>query len=162
MGKAFAVSVNTAEIDAMFDGLESDVTSAARPAANAMAWYCQQEVLKLVSAPHMKTVTGNLKSSIYRAFDQKSAPGKPSYAISWNHRKAPHGHLVEFGHLMRYEVSYDPKTKRFTTHKDKPLATPKQVGARPFIRPVANKFAEVQAYGVARFWQVLEQRGVVK
>ena len=41
---------------------------------------------------------GNLKRSIYRAFrEEVSGPTLKSYRISWNHFKAPYGHMVEFG-----------------------------------------------------------------
>ena len=41
---------------------------------------------------------GNLKRSIYRAFrEEASGPTLKSYRISWNHFKAPYGHMVEFG-----------------------------------------------------------------
>lgn len=41
---------------------------------------------------------GNLREAIYRKFSpEKSGPTLKTYRISWNHIKAPYGHMVEFG-----------------------------------------------------------------
>jgi HK97 gp10 family phage protein len=41
---------------------------------------------------------GNLRDSIYRKFSPEySSPTRKEYRISWNHFKAPYGHMVEFG-----------------------------------------------------------------
>ena len=43
--------------------------------------------------------TGRLRDSIYLAFrDGKSTDQQVMYSVTWNSKKAPHGHLVEFGH----------------------------------------------------------------
>lgn len=112
---------------------------AARPAAQAAAQVLYDETLKNVA--QIRSQTGNLRRSIYQAYSQRdSVPGRAVYNVSWNPRKAPHAMLVEFGHLQRYEVSFDPVTKRFTTHKDRPLPTPKLVAAKPFLRPAMARF----------------------
>lgn len=42
--------------------------------------------------------TGTLKESIYRVYSpEKSTDDSKLYRISWNKKKAPHGHLIEFG-----------------------------------------------------------------
>ena len=42
--------------------------------------------------------SGNLRDSIYQYYNKKaSLPGKAVYSISWNHRKAPYGAMVEYG-----------------------------------------------------------------
>lgn len=42
--------------------------------------------------------TGNLASSIYRAYiPEESTADLKVYHISWNKRKAPHGHFLEYG-----------------------------------------------------------------
>ena len=66
--------------------------------AAAMARVLYEEVKLNASPPRMGKKTGNLESSIYRVY----SPGKSSevvktYRISYNHVKAPHGHLLEFG-----------------------------------------------------------------
>lgn len=41
---------------------------------------------------------GTLKAAIYRVFSpERSTPTHKLYRISWNHSKAPHGAMVEFG-----------------------------------------------------------------
>ncbi|NRR28889.1 hypothetical protein HSX11_01705 [Oxalobacteraceae bacterium] len=41
---------------------------------------------------------GNLKSAIYRTYSPElSNANHKVYRVSWNHRKAPYGHMVEFG-----------------------------------------------------------------
>ena len=134
---------------------------AARPAAQAGAQVLYDEVVRNVS--RIKRHTGNLASSIYQAYSSaKSSPGVATYHVSWNARKAPHGHLVEFGHLQRYEVSYDSKTRRFTTHKNKPLALPRQVAARPFVRPAAAKMPQAEQAMRERLLAELSAAGVTK
>ena len=51
---------------------------------------------------------GLLKSAIYVAYDQRLNVLNPNvyrYAVSWNRKKAPHGHLLEFGHWMPYKYA---------------------------------------------------------
>lgn len=152
----FKISVDLAGMDMAIDGIAVDAETAARPAAQAMAQVFYEEVQRNVG--RIKRKTGNLASSIYQAYSaDNSRQGHATYHVSWNARKAPHGHLVEFGHLQRYEISYDPKTRRFITHKDRPLAKPKQLAARPFIRPALAKTEAAAAAGRAEF---LKRMGV--
>ena len=152
----FKISVDLAGMDQAIDGIAADAEAAARPAAQAVAQVLYEEVQRNVG--RIKRKTGNLASSIYQAYSaDNSGQGHATYHVSWNARKAPHGHLVEFGHLQRYEISYDPKTRRFTTHKNRPLAKPKQLAARPFIRPALAKAEAAAAAGRAEF---LKRMGV--
>ncbi len=42
--------------------------------------------------------TGLLQSAIYRVYSpEKSGDAVKTYRVSWNKKKAPHGHLIEFG-----------------------------------------------------------------
>ncbi len=42
--------------------------------------------------------TGLLQSAIYRTYSkERSTDDLKTYRISWNKKKAPHGHLIEFG-----------------------------------------------------------------
>lgn len=74
---------------------------------------------------------GLLSQAIYLAFsDNRSFPseGRFVYSVSWNSAKAPHGHLLEFGH-WRYNVirgGYPTKER---------LEKPVWVAAHPFLRP---------------------------
>lgn len=79
--------------------------------------------------------TGLLKSSIYRVLSEsESKPGRVVYHVSWNVRKAPHGHFIEFG-----------------TSK---------AAARPFLRPAYESAkAEAIAAGIEAMRQKIQDGG---
>jgi len=119
------------------------VAESARPAAQAGAQVFYNLAKQNVRAIGKKT--GNLAGSIYQKYSrEKSVEGKNAvYHVSWNVRsgkqitRAPHGHLVEYGHIQRYKVVLIKKGKykgQWFTLKSHPI-TPKQVAARPFMRP---------------------------
>lgn len=154
----FGITVDLGDFERAMDLTANEAEAAARPAAQAAAQVLYEAVTRNVAG--IKRHTGNLASSIYQAYSaDNSTPGCAVYHVSWNAKKAPHGHLVEFGHLQRYEVT---RTRRgFVTHKDRPLATPKQVAAKPFIRPAMDKFAQAQEAARVRFLADLAERGVL-
>lgn len=150
-------SMDTAGLNQWLNELEAEAQAAVRPAAQAGAQVLYDEVKRNVG--RLKRKTGNLDRSIYQAFSRdNSGDGKVTYHVSWNTRKAPHGHLVEFGHLQRYEVSFDPNTKRFTTHKDRPLPVPKQIAAKPFVRPAMAKFPQALEAAKAELFKRLDAK----
>jgi hypothetical protein len=158
---SFGVKVDARQVFAELDAIAGEVEQAVRPAAQAMAQVLYDEVLRNVNK--IKRKTGNLSRSIYQAYsEENSGPGKATYHISWNAKKAPHGHLVEYGHLQRYLVTNDPQTGRFITHRDKPLPVPKQIPAKPFVRPAVVKFPQAQQAGVDRLIEELQKRGVIQ
>ncbi len=60
---------------------------------------------------------GQLKEAIYLAFDGRRSvlnAGHYVYQVSWNAKKAPHGHLVEFGHWMAYKWARGEEGKFYT------------------------------------------------
>jgi hypothetical protein len=157
MTAGFSIKYKGPDLDALAAELEAPV----RPAAQAMTQVFYDRVVANVGGIRKKT--GNLARSIYQAYSKdNSSPTRAVYHVSWNARQAPHGHLVEFGHLMRYEVSFDPETKRFTTHKDRPLAAPKHVAARPFLRPALSYTQQALDAGEARYLAELKAKGVTK
>ena len=158
----FGITLDLRALQATLDATGQQIAEAARPAAQAGAQVLYDEVKRNVS--RIKRKTGNLAASIYQVYSKdQSRPNRlQTYHIGWNHKKAPHGHLVEFGHFQRYEITFDPKTKRFTTHKDRPLATPRQLAARPFIRPAAAKLPDAQQAMADRFLAELAARGITK
>lgn len=103
---AFAIAFDDKALQAALDQLAEGAEVNTRPAAQAGAQVLYDEV-KLrapVSKRARKTKGGRiiqpgaLKASIYQVFSQdNSGDGRTTYHISWNARKAPHGHLVEFG-----------------------------------------------------------------
>lgn len=79
---------------------------------------------------------GLLQRAIYVAYrDAVSTEAKQVYAISWNAKKAPHGHLIEFGHWQTH-VRYKGKDGNWYTGAK--LAVPKWVPAHPFLRPAMD------------------------
>ena len=87
---------------------------------------------------------GALRDSIYLAYKQnKSSDHQEVYSVSWNAKKAPHGHLLEFGHWQPYVVAkikggygggyYSTKVK-----KETPTWTP----AHPFLRPALDSASD--------------------
>lgn len=135
---SLTINVDTSALDSLMDGLADDVEGAVRPAAQAAAQVLYNEVQSNVAK--IGKVTGNLSRAIYQAYSKdNSSDARAVYHVSWNARKAPHGHLVEYGHVQRYQV-YLGRDGKWYTNKAKKLAAPQQVGARPFVRPAMAKF----------------------
>jgi hypothetical protein len=97
--------------------LESKVDGAIRSAAQAGAQVFYNEAVLRAPAK-----SGNLKSAIYQKFiPEMSADGvRATYKVSWRTGygqsadgaalpTAPHGHLLEFGWVQRYQVYYNSK-----------------------------------------------------
>lgn len=144
---SFAIRIDRAAIHAAVNGLVDDVEAAARPAAQAMAQVFYDSVKTNVA--RIRRRTGNLERSIYQAFSaDNSGQGYATYHVSWNAAKAPHGHLVEYGHLQRYLVTIDDRG-RWITHKDKPLPSPVYIPGKPFLRPAMAMEAVAYAAGIA-------------
>jgi hypothetical protein len=54
-----------------------------------------------------KATAGALKNSIYLAYSpEQSTDGVVLYKVSWNAKEAPHGHLIEFGHMLILKGRY--------------------------------------------------------
>jgi len=156
------LKVDLSGLNMLIEQLGDRAEAAARPASQAAAQVIYDEVKRNIRAIGHKT--GNLEKGIYQVYSRSnSAPGHATYHVSWNHAKAPHGQLVEFGHIQRY-ASYvgsdgnwytvkrpssygKPKPKRRASQAVKDayyvtLPTPKQVAARPFVRPAMVKFPQ--------------------
>lgn len=146
-GKRRLTGRNTFDIDVDLSGLDgllqewSDaVEQATRPAAQAAAQVFYDRVLANVLS--IGYVTGNLAQSIYQAFSAaNSRTGVATYHVSWNHKKAPHGHLLEHGHWQRYAVRITPKGWRT-------LVRPEKRGTKKPGRRASR--AEKDAYYVPR------------
>ena len=154
--------------------------------AATMARVIYDEVKLNVQPPRIGILTGNLDSAIYWAKSpEETTPTHVVYKVSWNKKKAPHGHLVEFGHVQRYVTYIDkrgqwqtavrpsmrglPKPKRNAPQAVKdayyvPLKSgPRIVGAKSFVRAAITPARQRQARNamVDRFWWELEQRGLM-
>jgi HK97 gp10 family phage protein len=157
-------------LNAMLHEMGDAAEAAARPAAQAAAQVLYDEVKR--NAQGIRQKTGNLARSIYQVYSQaNSGAGHATYHVSWNRRKAPHGGLVEFGHIQRY-VSFvgsdgnwytairagmrgKPKPRRGASQAVKDayyvtLPAPKQVAAKPFVRPAASKFSQAADAAAAK------------
>jgi Flp pilus assembly protein TadG len=156
------LSVDMASVYGMLEEMGDAAEAAVRPAAQAAAQVLYDEVRRNVAAIPAKT--GKLAQSIYQVYSQtNSGAGHATYHVSWNVRKAPHGHLVELGHIQRY-VTYVGRDGNFYTAvrpeargkrkpgrgasqavKDAyyvPLPAPRQVPARSFVRRAEVKFPQ--------------------
>ena len=79
-------------------------------------------------------VPGSLRNAIYLAFrDKDSTNVRVKYSVSWSAKKAPHGHLLEFGHWQPYTVVLTKNGWRTTTSFR--AGGPKRIPAFPFLRP---------------------------
>jgi HK97 gp10 family phage protein len=137
----FSITFDTRALQAAVNDLRDDVAQAERPAAQAGAQVLYDEVKRNVGALGQKT--GNLARAIYQAYSKdQSANGQEVYHVSWNARKAPHGHLVEYGYTQRYQVIKDRRTGKWITIKTKRLSTPKQVPPKAFVRRAQAKFPQ--------------------
>ena len=89
-----------------------------------------------------------LRNAIYLAFDKAgSSEDVIRYRVSWNAQKAWWGKLVEFEHYQRYQVYYNAKMGYYTTNKEVPLAAPRRIGPKPFLRP-AYDIVEPKLLGI--------------
>lgn len=162
--RTFTAGVDTRGLDAYLDALGDDAEASIRPAAQAGAQVLYGRVKTNVSMLGRRT--GKLDASIYQAFSaSNSGSFKAEYHVSWNHRKAPHGHLVEYGYLQRYRYRPDgmgPMVRPGMDGRKKPgrgapqaeknayyvtLPTPIHVPGRAFVRSAQSAFEE--AYKVA-------------
>lgn len=164
----FGIAADLSGLDAMLGQLEQGAAQAIRPAAQAAAQVFYDRVKTNVQA--LGRETGNLDKSIYQAFSpENSTDGqRAEYHVSWNHKVAPHGHLVEFGYLQRYRYYQDnqgnvrpmvrhgmdgknpPKRRASQAEKDAyyvTLPTPKQVPGKAFVRSAES--ASQEAYRAA-------------
>ena len=127
----------------------------------------------------MNQQTGNLERSIYQAYSpEKSKDGqRAEYHVSWNHKKAPHGHLIEWGWLQRYVYRPDgmgpmvrpgmdgtkkPGRRASQAQKDAyyvTLPTPKQIPGRAFVRSAISSLPEAQKAAEAELWRRLFEKG---
>ena len=107
------MAVDLGAFNDMISELEEDIQAAVRPAAQAGAQVFYDAVVRNVNALGKKS--GNLAGAIYQAYsEENSGPGKATYHVSWNASKAPHGGLVEYGHIQRYAVNLAKDGKWYT------------------------------------------------
>ena len=158
--KTFGIDAGLGGLFDFLDALDSDAEAAIRPAAQAATQVIYERVKLNVKALGRKT--GNLERSIYQAYSpEKSTSGmRAEYHVSWNHKVAPHGHLLEWGWMQRYRYRPDgmgpmvrpgmdgrPKPGRRASQEQKdayyiPLPTPKQIPGKAFVRSAESSLPE--------------------
>lgn len=149
---SFSMSVDLRSLESAIQGMQTKVQASARPAAQAAAQVLYEHARQNAAA--LGRVTGKLQSAIYQAYSKDhSRPGVATYHVSWNARKAPHGHLVEFGHVQRFKV-YLGKDGKWHTNKRAPIA-PRHVAARPFLRPAWDHIDAAMAAAQAKLHEAL-------
>ncbi|OXE36909.1 MAG: hypothetical protein CGW95_04810 [Phenylobacterium zucineum] len=141
----FSIRVDTSGVNDLLASIVDGAGAAVRPAAQAGSQVFSDGTHSIVDGMPVKT--GNLRDSIYQVYSKaNSKDGQiAEYHVSWNVIKAPHGRLVEWGHMMRYKTFIPKSGKRkgmWTTVKSKPLAQPKQVAAHSFIRRASVEYQQ--------------------
>lgn len=132
----------TGDLVAGLRGLERDVQDkVVRSAAHAgaLVFYDEAKHLAPVYAgparPGIKP--GQLRNAIYRVYSNDlSTPERAVYQVSWNASKAPHGHLIEYGHWRVNKVVATPTGWRGLSER---LATPVWVPGVAFIRRAGDR-----------------------
>lgn len=104
---SFSIGADTSGLEDFLDALGDAAEEAVRPAAQAGIQVLYDQIK--VNVASLGRLTGNLESSIYQYYSvEKSKQGLSAvYHASWNHQKAPHGQLLEFGWLQRYRYYQD-------------------------------------------------------
>jgi len=141
-----SIKLDLSALNAQIGAMQEDVMNAVRPSAQAGAEVLYQQVLRNVDS--IGTKSGNLRKSIYQAYSKaNSGKGFATYHVSWNPRRAPHGHLLEFGHIQRYQTviaKWGPKKGQWIT-----LVRPEMKGKKPPNRRKASR-AQMDAYWMPR------------
>lgn len=114
MSDSLSIKFDSHNMTAALESLGSGLPELARPAAQAGAQVLYDEVLQRVPTSakghwfHGTSFAkngqkywfdaGSLKGSIYQVFSKdNSGPSNATYHISWNHKGAPYGFMVENG-----------------------------------------------------------------
>lgn len=168
---SFTVDLDASGLFARLDDYGTAAAEGVRPAAQAGTQVLYERVKLNVAA--LGRYTGNLDRSIYQAYSKSSSIDgqRATYHVSWNARKAPHGHLVEWGYLQRYRYRPDgmgpmvrpgmdgrPRPGRRATREQKDayyvtLPTPRIVPAKAFIRSAAAAYEAAYAAAEEKFLQ---------
>lgn len=136
--------------------LQEDVESITRTMAFAAGSALEKEAKAF--APRK---SGKFASSIYVAYSDDSTETRKVYSVSWNRKKAPHGHLLEFGH-WRTNVVVQQSNGQWITTKEK-LEAPVWIAAKPTLRPAYDTM-QPRLMGIAlhagqkRFTELVEER----
>jgi hypothetical protein len=106
---------------------------------------------------------GTLRDSIYLAFREgHSTDERIVYSVSWNHRTAPHGGWLEFGHWRVNELVPIGAGGMWVATKER-LEQPVWVPAQPFMRPAMDAWPIAEKAmlerGRQRFTELMRANG---
>lgn len=127
---AMAIDFDVSGLNVQLDGFVALQGKAVLDAAAASAQVLYDEMR--VRVPQR---TGTLYSAIFRFHDERrSTATKKIYLVGVRKREARHWALIEYGHWRTHAAILDDSGK-WITLKNRPLATPVWVPAKPYIRP---------------------------
>lgn len=97
MADGTKINIDNTDLEKVFAKLDQNVKEhLARSGALAGAKIIRDEAKLRVPVDK-----GTLRDSIYVAFSERDSDSKQkAYTVSWNRKKAPHGHLVESGYWL--------------------------------------------------------------
>ena len=177
---SMTINADLTDLNKLLGKLGQEAEEIVRPVAQAGAQVIYDQVKLNVSKLGRKT--GNLDSAIYQAFSAKnSGTGHATYHISWNAKKAPHGNLVEHGHIQRY-ASYigsdgkwytairpemqgkkKPRRRASQAEKDAYYVPRKggaiQIPAQSFVRNAASRIPDAITAATNEFIKIFEKGG---
>lgn len=175
---SFSIGADTSGLEDFLDALGEAAEEAVRPAAQAGIQVLYDQIK--VNVASLGRLTGNLESSIYQYYsDEKSKQGLSAvYHASWNHQKAPHGQLLEFGWLQRYRYYQDnlgrvrpmvrpgmegkPRPKRRASQAEKDayyvtLPSPRWMPGHWFVSRAADSMERAYQAAQAQLLQRIDQ-----
>lgn len=192
--RGVVMTLDMAKLGAALQDIEKRVDAAVRPAAYAGIRVLYDRVRDNVETMLTQAYLPPGKqrdvilNAVYHAFmDDYSSRKKKYYRVSWNRKKAPHAHLVEWGHLLTYRVYFGKDGHYHTMVKPKMLKTwlsmkargyksvpknrrdeffirhpsPKHIAPRPFMREAMSQFGRALNEVERRFFEAYQQ-GVVE
>lgn len=124
--KGITVAVDTTRLQNLIQNFGIEMAEAAPEVAAAGAKVIYDEVKTNVRKLGRKT--GNLDRSIYRKLSEELSnrpKGRIVYNISWNHKKAPHGRLLEWGWWQRYQTLIDKRGQWVTAVQPQWIGKPR-------------------------------------
>lgn len=128
--KSFSITF-TSDIEAQLKAFADSVgDQVLRPAAFKAATVLYEEIHRNVPVN-----SGLLKSAIYRFREKQNTQYQSVFNVGVNKVKAPHWHWLEHGHWQVYQTVFNKETGTFHTLKNRPLATPVFIPAKPYLRP---------------------------
>lgn len=146
-------------VEQLDTGLRERVAKSAAWAGATVFYGEARTLVPVYTGPHRQGIKpGQLRDAIYRAHSaEQSVNGLYVYEVSWNAAKAPHAHLIEYGHwrsnlLVR---GRDGLWRATTTRLDVPVWVPPQSFIRRAVDAAPRVLAAMQERAHERVEQLL-------